>query len=238
MVRNPAILMLMKSAGLDFARVDMEHAMPGAETIADFALVSRTLNFPIIVRPPSNSREWIQRLLDAGVWGLQCAGVKSVHEAREIASLTHYWPMGDRGMGVSTPATEFELKASVTERMSFMNKQVFITIMLESERAFEDLDEIASLQGIDCLTLGPTDLAQDMHVYGTPDERRVIAEKRKELIAAAKRHRKTTAFLVSDAEQARELAEAGAAMLAFKSDTNILFDGYSKVAELKSLRPG
>src|SRR5579863_269832 len=72
MVRNPAILPLLKAAGLDFARVDMEHTGADMGEIAQLALLSRALNFPIAVRPPKANREWITRLLDAGVWNLHC----------------------------------------------------------------------------------------------------------------------------------------------------------------------
>jgi hypothetical protein len=70
MVRNPAILRLMKSAGLDFARFDMEHASPSIETLSNMALLARALDFTLTVRPPEGNREWITRLLDAGVWSL------------------------------------------------------------------------------------------------------------------------------------------------------------------------
>jgi len=52
LVRNPAILPLLKSVGLDFARADMEHTAASMETIANRALLSRALNLPIAVRPP------------------------------------------------------------------------------------------------------------------------------------------------------------------------------------------
>ena len=77
MVRNPAILPLLKAAGLDFARVDMEHSSPSMETIADMALLARAIDFPIAVRPPKANREWITRLLDAGVWNLHCPQVEN-----------------------------------------------------------------------------------------------------------------------------------------------------------------
>jgi hypothetical protein len=70
MVRNPAILRLMKSAGLDFARFDMEHASPSMETLANMALLVRAMDFTLTVRPPQGNREWITRILDAGVWSL------------------------------------------------------------------------------------------------------------------------------------------------------------------------
>src|SRR5206468_8813627 len=58
MVRNPAILRLMKSAGLDFARFDMEHASPSMETLSNMALLARAMDFTLTVRPPQGTREW------------------------------------------------------------------------------------------------------------------------------------------------------------------------------------
>jgi 2-keto-3-deoxy-L-rhamnonate aldolase RhmA len=70
MIRTPAVLTLLQSAGLDFARIDMEHSSFSMETVADMAALARALDFPIVVRPPAGTREWITRLLDAGVWNL------------------------------------------------------------------------------------------------------------------------------------------------------------------------
>src|SRR5438105_11768985 len=71
-IRNPAILTLLQAAGLDFARIDMEHSSPSIETMANMALLARALNFPIVVRPPKANREWITRLLALGAWNLHC----------------------------------------------------------------------------------------------------------------------------------------------------------------------
>ncbi len=49
LTRNPAVLTLLKSAGLDYARVDMEHSSPSIETVADMAVLARALGFPIVV---------------------------------------------------------------------------------------------------------------------------------------------------------------------------------------------
>src|SRR5918998_1073912 len=70
LARNPAILTLLKGAGLDYARVDMEHSSPSIETVADMAVLARALEFPLVVRPPAGNREWVTRLLGVGVWGL------------------------------------------------------------------------------------------------------------------------------------------------------------------------
>src|SRR5688572_23619888 len=98
LARNPAILTLLKSTGLDYARVDMEHSSPSIETVADMAMLARALDFPIIVRPPEGSREWITRLLDVGVWGLHIPQVDNPDIAREVVRAARYAPQGLRGM--------------------------------------------------------------------------------------------------------------------------------------------
>ena len=92
LIRSPAVLPLLKAAGLDFARVDMEHSSPSIETIADMAVLARALDFPIAVRPPVANREWITRLLDVGVLNLHCPQVESAEHAAEIV----VWGLIDR----------------------------------------------------------------------------------------------------------------------------------------------
>ncbi len=222
LVRNPAILPLLKAAGLDYARIDMEHSSPSIETIAAMALLARALDFPIAVRPPVANREWITRLLDMGVWNLHCPQVESAKHAAEIVAATRYAPMGLRGNGGLTPATDFEGSSMSPERRAFANQQVFVTVMFETAAAFDDLDEIAAMDGIDALTLGPADLSQDLGVMGTPEQARVVDEKRDLVLAAAKKHGKVCAMLVSTTEQARRWKDAGVLLLAYSSEIEVL----------------
>ena len=228
MARNPAILPLLKSAGLDFARVDIEHSSPSMETIADFALLARALDFALAVRPPKANREWITRLLDVGVWNLHCPQVETADHAAEIVAASRYAPLGLRGNAGFSPATEFESGGSVAERRAFANRQVFVTVMLETAGAFDHLDAIAAMDGIDALTLGPADLAQDLGVFGTPDERRVLDEKRDLVVAAARKYGKTCAMLVSSQEQAIQWKAAGVLLLAYSSEAEVLHGAFKQ----------
>src|ERR1700735_2010144 len=226
MVRNPAILSLMECARLYFARVDMEHTALTIEHIADLAVLARALNFPISVRPPKANREWITRLLDVGVWNLHCPQVESAAHAAEIVAASRYAPRGLRGNGGPGVATDFDTAGTVAERRAFANRQVFVTVMLETEAAFADLDAIAAMDGIDALTIGPADLAQDLGVFGSPDQARVLDEKRDLILAAAKKHGKTCAMLCSSQEQAKQWKEAGALLLAYSSDSEVLHGAF------------
>jgi 2-keto-3-deoxy-L-rhamnonate aldolase RhmA len=234
LLRTPAILPLLKAAGVDFARVDMEHTGASIEGIADLAVMARAVDFPIAVRPPKANREWLTRLLDVGVWNLHCPQVESAAHAAEIVAASRYAPRGLRGNGGLGPAMEFDKGMSAADWRAFANEQVFVTVMFETEAAFADLDRIAAMDGIDALTIGPADLAQDMGVFGTPDQAKAMDGMRDRVLAAARRHGKACAMLCATPAEVRQWREAGALLLAYASDVEVLHAGFSKaMAELK-----
>src|SRR2546429_7186529 len=166
MIRTPAVLTLLKAAGLDFARVDMEHSPFSMETVADMATLARALDFPLVVRPPEGNREWITRLLDAGVWNLHVPQVDTPEQAAAVAAAAHYQPLGERGMYGFGPHTGYVARPPA-EHMASANARVHVTAMLETKRAFDRLHEIAPTPGIDALTIGPTDLPPNPGVLRT-----------------------------------------------------------------------
>src|SRR5205085_9985498 len=116
-----------------------------------------------------------------------------------------------------------------------MNAQVHVTAMFESAEAFRHIDEIVGMPGIDAVTLGPSDLAQELGVAGTPDQGRVIDEHRMRLIEAARRHGKDVARLAQTLDEAERWIAAGAKIIAYSSDVAILRAGYQAAA--KRLHP-
>jgi 2-keto-3-deoxy-L-rhamnonate aldolase RhmA len=231
LIRNPAVLTLLKSAGLDYARVDMEHSSPSIETVANMAALSRALDFPLVVRPPDGNREWITRLLDVGVWGLHVPQVDNPDIAHAVVQAARYAPSGLRGMSGVGPHNDFTPGAD----FAFMNEQIFITAMFESAEAFRHIDEIVGMPGIDAITLGPNDLAQELGVLGTPDQDRVIDEHRDRLIAAAKKHGKQVAMMVLSLEEAERWIQAGVQIISYSSDVAVIRSGFASA--VKRLRP-
>jgi 2-keto-3-deoxy-L-rhamnonate aldolase RhmA len=237
MIRTPSVLMLLRAAGLDFARIDMEHSPFSMETVADMAALARAMNFPMVVRPPHGNREWITRLLDAGVWNLHVPQVDTPEQAREVAACCRYAPLGDRGMYGFGPNTEFQVRP-LAEHTAHANARVHVTIMLESKLAFSRLDEIAATPGIDALTIGPTDLAQDLGVLGTPAQNAALDEHRQRLVTAARKHGKAVAMLTDSAEGVRRMIELGATIINYSSDAAVLRAGYaSTVQEIRRTLP-
>src|SRR2546428_13350237 len=202
MIRTPAVLTLLKAAGPDFARIDMEHSPFSIEPVADMATLARALDFPLVVRPPEGNREWITRLLDAGVWNLHVPQVDTHEQAAAVAACCRYAPLGERGMYGFGPHTMYQT-LTPGEHMAAANARVHVTAMLETKHAFERLDEIASVPGIDALTIGPTDLAQDLRVLGTPAQRDTLDRYRPRPGEAGRQHRKAVAKLDGSGDGAR-----------------------------------
>ena len=234
LARNPATLTLLQAAGLDFARVDMEHSSPSMETVADMAVLGRALGFPVIVRPPEGNREWITRLLDSGVWGLHVPQVDNPDIAHEIVQASRYRPLGTRGMAGYAPGNDFTAGFGLAARAE-VNDNIHITVMFESAEAFRHIDEIVGMEGIDAVTLGPTDLAQELGVAGTPDEGRVIDEHRQRLIDAANKYGKDAAFLVGTIEEGQRWIAAGAKLIVYSSEARVM--GMAFEDAVKRLRP-
>jgi len=233
MIRTPGVLTLLKAAGLDFVRVDMEHSAFNMETVADMAALARALDFPLVVRPPEGNREWITRLLDAGVWNLHVPQVDTPEQAAAVATCCRYAPLGERGMYGFGPHTEYRILPP-REHMPAANARVHVTVMLETKRAFEQLDAIASVPGIDALTIGPTDLAQDLGVLGTPAQRSVLDKHRRRLVDAARKHGKAVAMLTDSMEGVRQMIALGATIINYSSDAAVLRSSYvAVVAELR-----
>ena len=233
MIRTPAVLTLLQAAGLDFARIDMEHSPFSMETVADMAVLARALDFPIVVRPPEGNREWITRLLDAGVWNLHVPQVDTPAQAAEVAACCRYAPLGERGMYGFGPHTGYRTLPP-GEHMAAANARVHVTIMLETKQAFDRLDEIASVPGIDAMTIGPTDLAQNLGVLGTPRQRDVLTEYRQRLVAAARKYGKAVAMITDSVDGMREMIALGATIINYASDASVLRSSYaSAIAELR-----
>jgi 2-keto-3-deoxy-L-rhamnonate aldolase RhmA len=135
-----------------------------------------------------------------------------------------------RGMAGLGPGNDFAPSGDLLADQRHINDQVHVTVMFESAEAFRHVDEIVGMPGIDAVTLGPSDLAQELGVFGTPDQARVIDEHRERLIAAARKHAKDVAMLVQTLDEAERWIAAGAKIIAYASDAAILRSGYQAAA--------
>jgi 2-keto-3-deoxy-L-rhamnonate aldolase RhmA len=174
---SPIAAELYGDAGLDFAIVDMEH---GATTEASLLPMLHALSgtaCEAVVRVEEGTRLRIGRALDFGARALMVPRVDTLEHAREIVRFVRYPPTGTRGIALPT---RFARYGRLTHAdVATAHEQVTLMIQVESRSALDAVEEVAAIDGVDVLFVGPTDLTHALGVPGliASDEYRAAIER-------------------------------------------------------------
>jgi len=100
--------------------------------------------------------------------------VSSAAVAREAVKAVRYPPEGERGMAAGSRPANFG-KTPLLEHMAQSNEEVLLACMIEDMEAVEQIEEIAAVDGVDLLAVGPSDLSRSLGVSGHPDHPKLVA---------------------------------------------------------------
>jgi len=187
-VKNPAIALIAKNAGLDFIMPDMEHSTFSMETLAGIARMAKSCGIECFVRVPELSKAYVSGVLDAGCTGVMVPMVETVEQAKKLAFWGKFMPVGGRGFGGSGDHTAFA-GAKALEYMPEANRITLTIAQIETATAIENIDEIAAVEGIDALLVGPNDLSNSLGIPGELFHEKNISAIRK-VAQSAKAHGK------------------------------------------------
>lgn len=163
MSASPIVAEAIGCAGFDWAVLDMEHTpLDMMEIVHMLQAVGNTRLVPI-VRVPWNDSVTVKRVLDAGATTLLFPFVQDGAEAARAVAATRYPPEGHRGMAGMSRATRF---GTAPNYFANANRQVAVVVQLETPDSIDRLDEIAAVDGIDALFIGPADLSGSMGHIG------------------------------------------------------------------------
>ena len=161
----PALVEMAAFAGFDFVVIDNEHGMAGFETTEHLLRAARASGIMPIVRCFEPD---IARCLDAGASGIKVPMVQTPEQAQRIAQRMRYPRPADqtglrglRGSAFSTRAAGYGAFGGPghTDRS---NESLAFIAMLETPQAIDAAAEIASVEGVDAVFIGPNDLAHAM----------------------------------------------------------------------------
>lgn len=153
--------------GIDFVIIDNEHSPIEAETSARLIRAAENAGVTPLCRVREISRPAILKLLDVGAQGLIIPNVNSTAQVREIISYARYYPVGQRGFCPSRKdGWGFDGLGSVSETMAHFNSETLILPQCETVGALEAIEEIAALDGVDGIFVGPFDLSISMGMPG------------------------------------------------------------------------
>ncbi len=168
-IADPQIVELIGLAGFDAAFIDMEHTSFDLHDVQLAVMAADRVGITPIVRTPGFDPAFILRLLDMGVQGIQVPHVGDAARARAAVKAVRYAPLGDRGMAAGSRAAEFG-KIPLVEHMAQSNREILLACMIEDMEAVERIDEIAAVEGVDLLAVGPSDLSRSLGVSARPPE--------------------------------------------------------------------
>lgn len=153
--------------GLDFVIIDNEHSPIEAETSAELIRATEAGGITPLCRVREISRPAILKLLDVGAQGLIIPNVHNTQQVRDIISCAKYYPVGQRGFCPSRKdGWGFDGLGSVPETMAHFNAQTLVIPQCETVGALNSIEEIAALDGVDGIFVGPFDLSISMGIPG------------------------------------------------------------------------
>ena len=239
MIRTPGVLTLLQAAGLDFARIDMEHGAFSMQEATQICLASLTTGVTPIVRVAADALDEGARALDNGAMGIVVPHVDTRAQAERIARAYRYPPSGTRSWGGPPAAFRFQ-PPDHAQAQTQLNDEVLVIAMIESREAVANVDAIAAVAGIDVLLIGTSDLSADLGIAGQIGHADVQAAYAA-VAGACRKHGKALGMGgVYDREWAsRYIKEHGARFVLSGSDHNYIVAGATQRSELlRSIVPG
>ena len=151
-------------AGFDFLIIDTEHGPGNPESIQNLIRAAELRGIAPIVRVTSADSQTILRTLDVGAAGVQVPQVNDAECARNVARWSKYFPLGVRGAAM--PRSSNYGMRGLDDYFRRANEDTLVIVHCENRDGLERLPEIAGVEGLDVIFVGPYDLSQSMGIPG------------------------------------------------------------------------
>ncbi len=215
---SPIVAEALAYSGYDWLLIDTEHAPTELPDVMGMMRAMAPGTATPVVRPVWNDTVLLKRLLDAGTQSFLIPMVQSAEEAAQAVAAVRYPPQGIRGVALAHRGNHY---GRVADYLAKANEQICVIVQIESRRAVEAAAEIAAVDGIDGLFIGPSDLAADLGHLGIPGHAEVQAAF-SEVLAACKAAGKAAGILSAVVDQAKGYIDAGFNFVAVGSDLGLL----------------
>ena len=160
---DPALVEVIGLAGFDAAFIDTEHSAFDFKLVEEMIRAADLVGITAIVRVPENNPKTFLRILDMGAQAIQVPHIKSREDAIAAVKAMRYAPLGERGMAGASRASGYGT-ISRAEHVATCNSETMVIVMVEDQEAISDLEGIASVDGVDLVAVGPSDLSQSLGI--------------------------------------------------------------------------
>ncbi|MDM0077160.1 aldolase/citrate lyase family protein [Variovorax sp. J2P1-59] len=144
----------MAHQGWDSLTIDLQHGVVDYQSMIPMLQAISTTDTVPVVRVPWLEPSALMKALDAGAYGVICPMISTADEAARLVAYTHYAPRGTRSFG---PVRA--LLYGGADYAQHANDTIVTFAMIETAQALENLDAIMSVEGLDAVYIGPSDLS-------------------------------------------------------------------------------
>jgi 2-keto-3-deoxy-L-rhamnonate aldolase RhmA len=222
---TPGLGPMLDACGLDFVIFDMEHGRCDVAMLEQMIASCRGSRIVPMVRVPDLNFAPLSRVLDLGARGVMVPRVETREQTEEIVRALKYAPQGRRGVALGIAHDLY--RAAGAEFFAQANEDLPVIIQVETVKAFENLEAIASVPGVDVLWVGHYDLTVSMGIPAQFDHPRLL-QAMDDLVAACNRHGVAPGFLPPTPESAAHWVCKGFRMISLGSDIGVFLDGMRK----------
>jgi 4-hydroxy-2-oxoheptanedioate aldolase len=215
-------------SGIDWVLLDQEHAPNDLRsTLEQLQVLAGYPDIDVVVRPPAADPVVIKQLLDIGAHNIIVPMIGGPEQAAAAVAATRYPPTGVRGVGSALA------RASRWNRISdylvTADERVSLTVQVESTSGLAVLGDIADVDGVDAVFIGPADLAASMGKLGQPEHPEVVSAIEGALATIVERGKSAGVNAFNETLARRYLA-AGARFVLVGADVALLARGADQLA--------
>jgi 2-keto-3-deoxy-L-rhamnonate aldolase RhmA len=213
---------MLAASGMEFALFDMEHGRCDISLAADMISFCRSTEIVPMVRVPDANVAPLSRVLDLGARGVMVPRVETRAQMENIVAQLKYAPEGKRGVALGIAHDLF--RPGGPSVFAETNADTLVIALLETAKAFENLDAIVSVPGLDVAWMGHYDLTVSMGIPAQFDHPRFL-EAMDALVETCKRHKVAPGFLPATPKDTIHWIKKGFRMISLGSDIGVYMNG-------------
>ena len=213
---DPTMAEISADAGYDWMRIDGEHGPYDLRTLLDCLRAVSAYPTTPVVRPAAADPVKIKQVLDLGAQTLLIPMVNTKEQAELMVKAVNYAPEGIRGVG--SPIARSGRWGRIPNYMRDAKNEICLLVQVETQEALDNIEDIASVEGIDGIFIGPADLSASL---GHPDDAAAIMDQVWHAFDVIKKHGKAAGFLAFDKPTVDKAYEHGADFVAVAGDTDL-----------------
>ena len=167
-IDSPLAMECVALSGMDFVIADTEHAPIGTALSVELICRAQLHGMPVLIRTADFSRPSVLKALDAGADGVIIPCIRSAEDAKQAVRFGKYKPVGDRGVAY-TRACDYGCDPRIpdmTGLFAVKNAETALILQCETVGCLEQIEEIAAMEGVDGIFIGPFDLTSDLGLPG------------------------------------------------------------------------